>query len=57
MRENLRQIEIKVWNGEKLRVDLIEDYDSNDNFSYYVLNNITVEVNKNEIIIYTDDFS
>ncbi|MBM3590962.1 MAG: glycosyltransferase family 61 protein, partial [Alphaproteobacteria bacterium] len=55
MRENLRQIEIKVWNGEKLRVDLIEDYDSNDNFSYYVLNNITVEVNKNEIIIYTDD--
>lgn len=55
MRENLRQIEIKVWNSKKLRLDLIEDHSSNDNFSYDVLNNIIVEVNKNEIIIYTDD--
>ena len=55
MRKNLRQIEIKVWIGEKFRVDLIEDYSSNENFSYSVLNNITIEVNKNSIIIYTDD--
>ena len=51
MRNNLRKIEIKVWIGEKFRVDLIEDYSCNKNISYSVLNNITVEVDKNEIII------
>lgn len=55
MRNNLRQIEIKVWIGKKFRVDLIEDYSCNKNISYSVLNNITVEVDKNEIIIYSDD--
>lgn len=46
MRENSRRIKIKVWNGEKLRFDLIKDYSSHGNFSYSVLNNITVEVVK-----------
>jgi len=57
MRENLSQIEIKVWVGKNFRVDIIDDYSCNNNFSYSVLNNITVEVNKNEIIIYSDDIN
>lgn len=57
MRTDLRQIAIKVWSGGKFKVDLIEDYSCNKSFSYSVLHNVTLEVVKNEIIIYSDDNS
>lgn len=48
-------MEIKVWVKEKFRKDIIEDFNFNENLSYSVLNSIIVEVDKNGIIIDSND--
>ena len=48
-------MEVKVWVKGKSRTELVEDFIYNQSFSYSVIYNGLVEVNKNEIIIHTDD--
>jgi hypothetical protein len=48
-------MEVKVWVDEKFRKDLIEEYNFNQHFSYRIFNNVIVEVDEKEIIIYSND--
>lgn len=51
----MKTIEVKVWVKDTFRIDLIEDYNFNESFSYTSINNILVEVDENEIIIHSQD--
>jgi hypothetical protein len=49
-------VEIKIWNKKCFKTEIIDDFIFSDIFRYKVIDNVILQIDKNKIIIYKDNF-